>query len=233
MKIQFDPPSGNLCLIHIDRTLQQLEVMAINDIYGVASAYGLKYSVRVEKGALFEWAPIIEQLAGVLGVPFQVPRMNGGVHVTGVTMLVTKQSDALGPLCEIKTDPAEGANAEQSGHDNTPQPGSSEPVEKGMYYIMDTRTVCGNAAIWWRDEGHGRHGYTTYLDEAWLVTAEQAREIVRDRITDVGYPAEAMNLIARRTVDAYTVDVYESETIRSANAEQPAPSSTDEKSGHP
>lgn len=36
------------------------------------------------------------------------------------------------------------------------------------FYILDTRTVAGNCALWWRPGGHG---YTTQLEEAGLFVA--------------------------------------------------------------
>jgi len=37
-----------------------------------------------------------------------------------------------------------------------------------LYYIQDTRQVCGNSAFWWKPDGHG---YTCNIDEAWKVPA--------------------------------------------------------------
>ena len=38
------------------------------------------------------------------------------------------------------------------------------------FYILDTRTVVGNCALWWRQGGHG---YTTQLEEAGLFAANE------------------------------------------------------------
>ena len=44
-------------------------------------------------------------------------------------------------------------------------------MKDGLYYIQDTRSVCGNSVVWWRVDGCG---YTSNLDEAWRVGREQA-----------------------------------------------------------
>jgi hypothetical protein len=57
-----------------------------------------------------------------------------------------------------------------------------------MFYLLDSRTVVGNCALWWRPDGAG---YTTNLDEAGLYTYEAA---CGQRDSDVPVPAH----VARR-----------------------------------
>lgn len=61
------------------------------------------------------------------------------------------------------------------------------------YYIQDTRQVVGNCMLLWKIDGKG---YTTNLDEAWLVD-----EGWSERDTDVLWPEEILREIARPRVD--------------------------------
>lgn len=46
-----------------------------------------------------------------------------------------------------------------------------------QYYIQNVRNG-GSCAIWWRPNGHG---YTSNLDEAWVVTEQEAHRICSNR----------------------------------------------------
>jgi hypothetical protein len=62
-----------------------------------------------------------------------------------------------------------------------------------IYYIQDTRSVCGNSAVWWCVEGAG---YTSDLDKAWKVGPEW-----KGRDTDVLRLCSEMDAVAQRHVD--------------------------------
>lgn len=72
-------------------------------------------------------------------------------------------------------------------------PVRSEP----LFYIQDTRQVCGNSAFWWREDGHG---YTCDLGRAWRVTKAQGEEAI-GRNTDALRACGEMDLLAERHVD--------------------------------
>jgi len=61
------------------------------------------------------------------------------------------------------------------------------------YYIQDKRQTVGNCILFWREEGRG---YTTNLDEAWLV-----EENWKGRTTDVLWPEEILRSLAKPRVD--------------------------------
>lgn len=63
-----------------------------------------------------------------------------------------------------------------------------------LFYILDTRTVIGNEALWWRPE---RAGYTTNLEEAGQYNAEQIKGI---RPSDVPVPVELARQLAHASV---------------------------------
>jgi hypothetical protein len=44
-------------------------------------------------------------------------------------------------------------------------------MTKELYYIQDTSTIVSNSALWWKRNGKG---YTTDLNEAWVVSREEA-----------------------------------------------------------
>jgi len=56
-------------------------------------------------------------------------------------------------------------------------------TEAEMYYIVDTRTIVGNCALFWCPDGKG---YTTQLEEAGLYTKAEA---MSHRPTDLPVPA--------------------------------------------
>jgi hypothetical protein len=56
--------------------------------------------------------------------------------------------------------------------------------ERGMFFILDTRTPVGNCALWWAKDSRG---YTCDLDEAGIYTEAEARS---HRDTDVAVPCE-------------------------------------------
>lgn len=47
----------------------------------------------------------------------------------------------------------------------------TKPDVEPLYYIQDTRSVCGNSAFWWLPNGNG---YTCNLNEAWRIGQVQA-----------------------------------------------------------
>jgi len=52
------------------------------------------------------------------------------------------------------------------------------------FYILDSRTIVGNCALFWRPNGNG---YTCDLNEAGLYTEEEAKS---HRDTDIAVPEE-------------------------------------------
>jgi hypothetical protein len=64
------------------------------------------------------------------------------------------------------------------------------------FYILDTRTIVGNEALWWRPDSAG---YTTNLDEAGQYTEEQTKGL---RPTDIPVPVEKAQKLAHRSVNA-------------------------------
>jgi hypothetical protein len=69
-----------------------------------------------------------------------------------------------------------------------------------LYYILDTRTMVGNCALWWKPDGGG---YTCNLDEAGFYTEDQIRGL---RTTDVPVP----------------IHVAEAHTVKHVRADEPA-----------
>lgn len=72
-----------------------------------------------------------------------------------------------------------------------------------MFYMLDTRAVVGNCAMWWAKD---RQGYTCDLDKAHLFSEQEiATETWRD--TDVPVPAYEVRAEAQRhcRVDSLTV----------------------------
>lgn len=66
-----------------------------------------------------------------------------------------------------------------------------------LYYLQDTRVVCGNCAMFWR---RGNHGYTCNLDEAKVGTLA---EIQTDRPTDVPVRKADVDAKAKRHIDVH------------------------------
>ncbi len=56
--------------------------------------------------------------------------------------------------------------------------------DEKRFYILDTRQIVGNCALWWRPDGAG---YTTELKEAGLYSERDAKS---HRETDVAVPEE-------------------------------------------
>ena len=67
-----------------------------------------------------------------------------------------------------------------------------------MYYLQDKRTYVGNCVMWWRSGGAG---YTTDLTEAGIFTRKEAFEKMRQRATDIPWPKDYIDTIARPRVD--------------------------------
>lgn len=55
------------------------------------------------------------------------------------------------------------------------------------FYILDSRGVVGNCALWWVTDGKG---YTSDLAQAWLVDEAEARRIEASRDSDIAVPEE-------------------------------------------
>lgn len=66
------------------------------------------------------------------------------------------------------------------------------------FYIQDTRQFVGNCPMWWGPNGSG---YATRLDEAGRYTEQEAIKQNRTRNTDIPWPCEEIDAIARSTVD--------------------------------
>ena len=70
-----------------------------------------------------------------------------------------------------------------------------------LFYVQDSRTYVGNDMLWWRK---GNRGYTTNLEEAEIYTKEEIQKKFLGnsvRESDIIWPFEQINSIARRTVD--------------------------------
>lgn len=69
---------------------------------------------------------------------------------------------------------------------------------EGLYYIQDTRSFVGNCPMWWAPSGGG---YVTRLDEAGRYSFDAAVAQNRSRETDIPWPCEEIDNLARLTVD--------------------------------
>jgi hypothetical protein len=65
-----------------------------------------------------------------------------------------------------------------------------------LFYILDTRQVVGNEALWW---GPDRSGYTTNLEKAGLYTGA---EITGLRITDIPVPRDVALSLSHPSVNS-------------------------------
>lgn len=72
-------------------------------------------------------------------------------------------------------------------------------TENRLFYIQDSRSYCGNSALWWRPNGGG---YTTNLNEAWRVGRERAESICRCRDTDKMWPCDQVDALAQTHFDS-------------------------------
>jgi hypothetical protein len=77
-----------------------------------------------------------------------------------------------------------------------------------LFYIQDTRSVVGNSALWWREQGKG---YTSNLDEAWKVPGNWSW-----RSTDILRPVAEMDALAERHVDVQKLNVEDALTAARA-----------------
>lgn len=88
--------------------------------------------------------------------------------------------------------------------------GFGDPIDPhGMYYVQDKRTIVGNCASWWRQDGKG---YTCELGEAGAYTGAA---VLGMRETDVPWPVNAVQVLA--------VEHVRVEALRGAVAERRAP----------
>lgn len=65
------------------------------------------------------------------------------------------------------------------------------------FYILDTRSVVGNCALWW---GKNRSGYVCDLSEAGRYTEAEALEIASVRGTDIPLPCSEVERCVVRHV---------------------------------
>jgi len=75
-----------------------------------------------------------------------------------------------------------------------------------LYYVQDTRNYVGNDMLWW---GKGSSGYVTNIDQAEIYTEEEIKILFTtgsSRETDVIWPFDYINSIARRAVDMQQAD---------------------------
>ncbi|WP_313214485.1 hypothetical protein [Stenotrophomonas acidaminiphila] len=79
--------------------------------------------------------------------------------------------------------------------DASPKGGSEA---QPMFYIQDTRGFVGNCPMWWGPDGRG---YVTRLDEAGRYTEEEAIQQNKARDTDIPWPCDEIDKLARPTVD--------------------------------
>lgn len=63
-----------------------------------------------------------------------------------------------------------------------------------LFYILDTRQIIGNEALWW---GPNRSGYTTNLDAAGQYDENQTKGL---RSTDIPVPVEVAKRLAHASV---------------------------------
>lgn len=68
-----------------------------------------------------------------------------------------------------------------------------------MYYIIDTRSYCGNSVFFWCDGGNG---YTTDPNKAWKVEHFNGRE------TDKLVPVEVIDKVKKYHVDMQDLKGY-------------------------
>ncbi len=68
-----------------------------------------------------------------------------------------------------------------------------------LYYIQN-KGYCGNCLFWWKVDGHG---YTTDLNEAWIVDRAKALDICSSRPNDdIPRSVTEMDAIARRHISS-------------------------------
>ena len=72
-----------------------------------------------------------------------------------------------------------------------------------LYYIVCSKDFVGNSIVFWRAGGKG---YTINLAEAGKYTEKKAIPICQNRGTDIAYPVEVLDKVARRHVDGQ--DLY-------------------------
>lgn len=65
-----------------------------------------------------------------------------------------------------------------------------------LYYVQDTRQLCGNCAFWW---GKNRNGYVCNLDDAHVFTEEDIRK-QQWRATDIPRPKDEVDALAIKHV---------------------------------
>lgn len=71
------------------------------------------------------------------------------------------------------------------------------------YYIQDTRTVVGNSVLFW---GKNRNGYTCDIGKAGLYSEEEAKEICKNRKTDIAWPESYIKTKIFKSVDMQYLD---------------------------
>ena len=75
--------------------------------------------------------------------------------------------------------------------------------EEERFYLQDSRSFCGNDALWWRVGGKG---YTSDLREAAIYTKDEAQRMHKARDTDIPWPVSYINTKSRPVVDFQYLD---------------------------
>jgi len=89
-----------------------------------------------------------------------------------------------------------------------------------LFYLQDSRSYVGNDMLFW---GKKNRGYTTNLDKAEVYTKESAVAQNRRRDTDIPWPKEYVDSVARPAVDmqyAHINDALENTDIKLAKPEK-------------
>lgn len=90
----------------------------------------------------------------------------------------------------------------------------AESLRSKLYYMQDKRQFVGNDVLWW---AIGSNGYTTNIDKAELFTEQ---EIKSYRDTDIPWPFDYINSIARRAVDMQYLDKEKSPAYMKNNLKE-------------
>lgn len=74
-----------------------------------------------------------------------------------------------------------------------------------LYYMQDNRNYVGNDILFW---SKGKSGYTTDTTKAHVFTKEEAIEIMKNRSTDIAWPKEYIDAVARKVVDMQDIELH-------------------------
>jgi hypothetical protein len=75
------------------------------------------------------------------------------------------------------------------------------------YYIQDARQYVGNCILFW---GKNSSGYVTDINKAGLYSEEKAKEICKNRKTDIAWPEYYVQERTQRTCDSQYFNKKES-----------------------